>query len=209
VIAQDFTPYPSLPVSAKSPAWNDLTGPQRADYARRMEIYAAMVENLDSNIGRLVQYLKRTGQYENTFIFFQADNGSEGANTDRPTANNSLDNLGKAGSYVSYQARWAEVSSAPFRLWKQFASEGGVSAPAIARLPGDHAGHPRFDALTHVTDLAPTFLELAGIADPGTQYKGRTVVPITGRSILPALEGRASRVRGPGVVLADELFGNR
>jgi arylsulfatase A-like enzyme len=209
IIPQDFTPYPTLPARPSLPAWADLTAAQRADYARRMEIYAAMVENLDYNIGRLFQYLKRTGQYENTFIFFQADNGPEGANMDNKAANNSPDNLGKAGSYVSYQARWAEVSSAPFRLWKQFASEGGVSAPAIARLPGDHAGHPKFASLTHVTDLAPTFLELAGVADPGTQYKGRTVHPITGTSILPALDGRSSSVRSPGAVLADELFGNR
>jgi arylsulfatase A-like enzyme len=209
LVPQDFTPYPSLPTRPALPAWAALTPDQRANYARRMEIYAAMVENLDYNIGRLFQYLKQTGQYDNTFIFFQADNGPEGANTDNPAANNSPDNLGKAGSYVSYGARWAEVSSAPFRLWKQFASEGGVSAPAIARLPGDHAGHPRFTGLTHVTDLAPTFLELAGVADPGTQYRGRTVHPITGSSILPALDGRATTVRPPGAVLADELFGNR
>jgi arylsulfatase A-like enzyme len=209
IIPQSFVANPLLPASTALPTWSDLTPTQRAYEARRMELYAAMVENLDANIGRLIQYLKRTGQYENTFIFFQSDNGPEGSNVDSATANNTLENLGKPGSYIGYRARWAEVSATPFRLWKQYATEGGVSVPAIARLPGDHRSRATFAGLTHVTDVAPTFLELAGIANPGTQYRGRTVHPISGTSLLPALEERSASVRGPTDTLADELFGHR
>jgi arylsulfatase A-like enzyme len=175
-----------------------------------MEIYAAMVENLDANIGRLLRYLKQSGQYENTFIFFQSDNGAEGGDRDSfvdasrsGPIDNSLGNLGKKGSYVGYGPRWAEVSATPFRLWKSYTTEGGIAVPSIARLPRQHEARARFDGVTHVTDLAPTFLQLAGVADPGNAYKGRSVHPITGVSLLPALE-HAQRVRDPQAVLAWE-----
>jgi arylsulfatase len=176
-----------------------------------MEIYAAMVENLDHNIGRIIQYLRDIGEYDDTLIFFQSDNGAEGGKgfPDGPNSDNALANLGRPLSNVSYGHRWAEVSATPFRLWKAFPTEGGVLVPAIARLPRQASGRSVFDKLTHVSDLAPTFLELAGIANPGTKYQGRAVNPITGLSLLPALEDRAASVRGPDDVLVDELFGRR
>ncbi|MDB4973622.1 MAG: arylsulfatase [Myxococcaceae bacterium] len=210
IIPQDFQPNPGLPASETNPKWEALTPEQRQSEARRMEIYAAMVENLDHNIGRLIQYLKRTGQYDNTFVFFESDNGAEGG-TGFPDvgADNSFANLGKVGSNVNYGKRWAEVSATPFRLWKAYSSEGGVSVPAIARLPKSQSGQKLFSGFSHVSDLAPTFLELARAADPGTNYKGREVFPITGHSLLPVLQDRANAVRAPGEVLVDELFGRR
>jgi arylsulfatase len=117
--------------------------------------------------------------------------------------------VGRRGSNVSYGKRWAEVSATPFRLFKSFSAEGGVSVPALARLPKSTLVLPAFAGLGHVSDLAPTFLELAGVRDPGSSYKGRAVHPITGHSLLPVLEGRAGQVRAPGEPLADELFGRR
>ena len=103
-----------------------------------MEIYAAMVENLDHNIGRLIGYLKRTGQYDNTFIFFQSDNGAEGGTrvfpTPRPTTTATRTSA-VATRTSRYGKRWAEVSATPFRPWKGYTTEGGVIVPAIARLP--------------------------------------------------------------------------
>jgi arylsulfatase len=183
-----------------------------------MEIYAAMVENLDANVGRLIRYLKRIGEYENTFIFFQSDNGAEGGERDSfvgldPSrsgpVDNSLENLGRPGSYIGYGPRWAEVSATPFRLWKTYTTEGGVAVPAIVKLPNQKHRLPTFRGTTHVTDFLPTVLELAGAPNPGDTYQGRSVEPIAGKSILPVLQGRASTVRGADDVLAWEHGNHR
>ncbi|WP_433931610.1 arylsulfatase [Sorangium cellulosum] len=219
IIPESFTPNPRLPSDGSNPkTWEQLTPEERIYEARRMEIYAAMVENLDANIGRLIQYLKRVGEYENTFIFFQSDNGAEGGNREGFVANdpsrsgpvvNTLENLGRPGSYIGVGPRWAEVSATPFRLWKSYTTEGGVAVPAIARLPGQHHARPQFDGTTHVVDFLPTVLELAGVPTPGSTYKGRAVEPISGRSILPVLEDRAAGVRAPGETLIWEHGNHR
>ncbi|HVH42520.1 MAG TPA: arylsulfatase [Labilithrix sp.] len=217
IIPQAFQPNPLLPATEGNPkTWAALTEDERKDQARRMEIYAAMVENLDANIGRLIRYLKTKGAYENTFIFFQSDNGAEGGDRDgfgdasrSGVVDNSLANLGRKGSYVGYGPRWAEVSATPFRLWKSYSTEGGISVPAIARLPKQQQAAARFDGVTHIIDLAPTFLELAGATPPGSTYKGKQVHPITGLSILPALEQGAARVRSADAILAWEHGNHR
>ncbi|KYF71130.1 arylsulfatase, partial [Sorangium cellulosum] len=219
IIPESFTPNPRLPSDGSNPkTWEQLTPEERIYEARRMEIYAAMVENLDANVGRLIQYLKRVGEYENTFIFFQSDNGAEGGNREGFAANdpsrsgpvvNTLENLGRPGSYIGVGPRWAEVSATPFRLWKSYTTEGGVAVPAIARLPGQHHARSQFDGTTHVVDFLPTVLELAGVPTPGSTYKGRAVAPISGHSILPVLEDRATGVRAPGEALIWEHGNHR
>ena len=211
IIPRDFKPHQPFPSTPQHPTWADLTPEQKKFEARRMEIYAAMVEHLDFNIGKLLKYLKRSGQYEDTFIFFQSDNGAEAGSgfTNIETNDNSYENLGRRYSNVAYGPRWGEVSATPFRPWKAYTAEGGVLVPAIARLPKQRLARLPFAGFTHVSDLAPTFLELARAANPGTSYKGREVYPITGRSILPRLENRTSKVHPAGEVWAEELFGRR
>jgi arylsulfatase len=210
IIPQEFVPAPSLPASETYPSWEQLTPEQRKFEARKMEVYAAMVTNLDHNIGRLIAYLKQKGLYENTLIVFQSDNGPE---ANRGNLNNgydnSLANLGRYGSYVYVGPRWAEVSAAPFRLWKSYPTEAGHSVPTIVRLPGQQRPESALRALTGIQDLLPTFLEVAGVANPGSQYKGQPKNPITGFSLLPLLDGRVARVRGPGDVLANEQSNRR
>jgi arylsulfatase A-like enzyme len=200
VLPADFQVSAPLPVTTNSPGWEELTLEQKQVEARKMEVYAAMVENLDYNIGRLLAYLKSIDRYDNTFIFFQSDNGSEGATTYRPTltanVDNSLGNIGRARSNVATGRRWAEVSATPFKLSKGYQTEGGIAVPAIVRLPGhNHHGRKRrhFQHFSRVTDLAPTFLELAGVADPGDTYNGQTVFPMSGASMLNALEKQKSK----------------
>jgi arylsulfatase A-like enzyme len=212
IIPADFEVNPGVPDSANTPKWESLTADQKAMEARKMEVYAAMVENLDANVGRIIQSLKDAGRYDDTFVFFESDNGAAG----EPilyvldaTTDDSLGNIGHATSAVSYGRRWAEVGATPFRLWKTFSSEGGVAVPAIARLPRQTSAQPSFTQFTHVTDLAPTFLALAGAADPGDCYNGHEVHPITGVSLLPALADATVAVRAPGVTIADELFGRK
>ena len=104
-----------------------------------MEIYAGMVENLDANVGRIIQYLKQNNLYDNTLIFFVSDNGAEGfvrgGYGSESGFDNSVANVGTPSSYHYIGPRWAEVSAAPFHLWKDTAGEGATTAPAIVKLP--------------------------------------------------------------------------
>lgn len=212
IVPRAFEPSPRLPSTPDNPDWEDLDAEQQDFEARRMEIYAAMVEHLDHNIGRLIQHLKAIGEYDDTLVFFQSDNGAEGGKfsfPDGPNTDNSLANLGRPLSNVSYGARWGEVGATPFRLWKAHTTEGGVTVPAIVRLPQQSRKLPSFEGLSHVSDLLPTFLELARIPDPGSVYAGRKVHPITGHSLLGVLSGSQDEVRNEEQVLAEELFGDR
>ena len=124
------------------PAWQGLAREQQRSEAREMELYAAMVENLDANIGRLFDYLREIGEYDDTLIMFFSDNGAEGnpimeAEWTWKGYDNGYDNLGRAGSYVAYGAGWAQASTAPFRLFKTFPSQGGIRVPAIVLAPVD------------------------------------------------------------------------
>ncbi|WP_130393446.1 arylsulfatase [Cupriavidus agavae] len=219
--AQGYTDYGPGYVNK---TWASLSADERKVQARYMEIYAGMVENLDHNIGLLVQHLKDIGEYDNTFIMFQSDNGAEGwPNSADPTAYDTAnaqepafsalgkDNGLQAVPKLQYGLRWAEVSAAPFRQLKGYMGEGGISTPAVVRLPGQTAQQPTLDAFTHVTDNTATFLAVAGVALP-TQaapaavdsvtgidanrgkvvYNGRNVWPVTGHSLLPLLTGEAT-----------------
>lgn len=207
LLAADAHPAQPLPVNPKLPGWEQLSPEQRKVAARKMEIYAAMVDNLDDNIGRLLDYLRKSGQYDNTLIVFMSDNGAAGENHGQfyppgPRTDNSLGNLGRVGSQVDYGLRWAEVSAAPFHLFKGTTAEGGISVPAIIQLPKALRRQGIERGVARVDDLAPTFLELAGIAVPNEAGKQ----PITGRSLLPMLAGKGSP-HADGA-LAGELFGN-
>ncbi|MCW2239186.1 arylsulfatase [Azospirillum canadense] len=197
------------------PKWEQLTPQQKDAEARRMAVYAAMVDALDQNIGRLVSYLKETGAFENTIIVFLSDNGAEGndildlvpAKWVNETFNNSVENTGRPGSYVGYGPGWGQVSATPFRLYKGFPTEGGVRSPTIISYPKLGRGGKPDDQLATVMDLAPTFLEAAGIKHPGDSYKGRAVHPMQGASLWPYLNGQSDRVHPSDYVLGLELFG--
>ncbi|KVQ07220.1 sulfatase [Burkholderia ubonensis] len=161
--------------------WSSLSPAERKAQARYMEIYAGMVENLDYNIGLLIQHLKDIGEYDNTFIMFQSDNGAEGWPIDSgadPTATDTAnaqepvysalgtDNGKQNAQRLQYGLRWGEVSAAPFRLTKGYSAEGGVSVPTIVRLPGQKQALPTLRIFTHVTDNTATFLDVAGVTPP-------------------------------------------
>jgi len=216
VLPQGFVENPGMQSVSQGGSgkkrWSELTDGERARQARAMEVYAAMVSNLDGNIGRLVKYLRDTGQYDNTLIFFMSDNGSDsnpaaGANV---TASTDLASIGRPGSTIAYGERWAEVSAAPFRLWKTFTgAEGAVSVPAIIKMPG--AAQPRrpLVAATLAKDLLPTFLDIANVPIPRGNYAGREIVPISGVSLRNALQSDASspQLRAPLETIALEYMG--
>lgn len=213
LIGEDVEAFPRLD---KVPAWEKLTPTQKRVQARRMELYAAMIENLDHHLGRLLEHLEAIGELDDTFVLFISDNGPEGNemidmldNADWIPANfdNRYQNLGREGSYVWLGTGWAQVSAAPLRLYKSFTSEGGIRVPAIAAHPRLAAGGRRVDEVISVLDVVPTLLEVAGVRHPGTRYSGREVFAPQGRSFLGALAGTDEAVATR--TLAWELFGRR
>lgn len=209
-IPDDAQMYPNRRNPGGYPLWDELSPEEKAYEARRMEVYAAMVENLDYNIGRLIRYLKQKGEYENTLIVFHSDNGPEATDFGSSAGyDNSLENLGRYGSYVAIRQGWSEVSSVPNRFYKSFPTEGGHRVPTIVRLPGQHSPQPPLHALTTIEDWLPTFLDFAGIPDPGSNYKGREVNPITGYSLRGLLKNRVADVRDETTVWAGEQFNRR
>ena len=199
--------------------WDELSQKERRVSTRTMEIYAAMVENLDHNIGRLIDFLRESGQLENTFVLFLPDNGPEGNPISQivdPEGwlerrfDNSYDNMGRINSYIYYSPGWAQAVVAPFRLFKAFPTEGGVRVPAIVRFPGLKHDGERSDRIATVKDVAPTVLALAGVEHPGTTYQGRDIASIEGTSMLPFLTGRELSIHDDqNFVMGWELFGRR
>jgi arylsulfatase A-like enzyme len=203
------------------PEWSALPAEARARATRTMEVYAAMIEHLDHEIGRLLAYLEANGELGSTLVLFFSDNGAEGNPVNRiiddhdwveRTFDNRLDNIGRRGSYVFPGPGWAQASTAPFNLFKAFPTQGGLLAPAIVsghgvQRTGDENG--RRDAFVTVKDVTPTILDLAGVAHPGSRYRGRSVAPLEGRPMSDLLAGRATRVHGDEDVMAWELFGRR
>ncbi|MFM0057318.1 arylsulfatase [Paraburkholderia phytofirmans] len=189
--AQGYTDYGPGTVNK---TWASLSPAEKKAQARYMEIYAGMVENLDHNIGLLIQHLKDIGEYDNTFIMFQSDNGAEGWPIDSgadPTATDTAnaadpvysalgtDNGKQNAQRLQYGLRWAEVSATPFRLTKGYSGEGGVSTPLIVHLPGETTQKPTLRDFTHVTDNTATFLAVAQISPP-TQAAPPLINSLTG-----------------------------
>ena len=149
--------------------WASLTDAERANEARRMQIYAAMVDIMDEEIGRVLDYLHEQGIADDTVVLFMSDNGADATATGagyNEADDNSLGNLGDATSYVTVGANWARVSSTPLRLYKTFTSEGGTRVPAILRWPGRVTAGRIDRNFFQVADLMPTLLELAGANHP-------------------------------------------
>ncbi len=220
--ARGFAPKdaPSLPKRAGQPDWNDLTPEQKKIEARRMEIYAAMVSDLDIYVGKVIDYLKSAKLYDRTLIVFMSDNGAEataafpgqasrGNSRDESTGPNSYENMGKAGSFIYLGPNWARASGASLHEYKVAGFEGGHRVPAFVHYPSWIRGGQRSAALSSVLDLMPTFLAVAQTSFPGSTYQGREVAQPIGKSLVPLLKGEAKTVRGPDDWLGWELFGSK
>ncbi len=188
--------------------WSDVAAEDRAYERARMEIYSAMVDRLDQNVGRFVEYLDEAGRLDNTLFVFLADNGAEAhlmgrrANQDGwldKNFDNSLENLGAGNSYIALQASWARATAAPFRASKSKASEGGIRVPAFVNFPGQSETGGTDNAYVRVMDLAPTFLEIAGAEIPDSMM---------GRSQWLSWDGGPPAYEEDDV-LAFELYGRR
>ena len=216
---RDVVSFPRLPTI---PAWEKLSDEDRRHLARKMELYAAMVEYMDAQIGRLIASLKRSGKYDNTLIVFISDNGAAGEdigellNKLAPTAkdwfaetfNNRLENWGRPRSCIEYGPPWAQVSSVPLRLFKGVVADGGIRAPLIVSGPGVRNEGAINHSVMHVMDITPTFLESASVEHP-SKKAGAKVAPPQGKSLWPLLAGQKQATRTVTDWLGWELFGNR
>jgi arylsulfatase len=218
LIAGDATAHP---IVATTPSWEEMSAEARARSARTMEVYAAMVDNMDHNIGRVVAHLKEAGDFANTVILFMSDNGAEGALMEAYPVfgehllahledhyDNSIENIGRPNSFVWYGPRWAQAATAPSRLYKFFTSEGGIRVAAFAAY-GGFARQGIGDAFTTVMDIVPTLLDLAGLEHPMTHYQGRRIEAPRGRSLLPYVNGLEPEVHDASEPIGWELFGRR
>ena len=194
--------------------WEDLSESARRVQARRMEVYAGAIDNMDDNIGKVVNYLRQAGQYDNTVILFISDNGAAGffGWNDGPSAaryagaDNNIDNLGREGSEMFYGPGWGSAGSVPFNLFKRHAAEGGIRVPAIVSGPGIVGGEAISHSVVMVSDIAPTVLELAGVEYPDGSYGGREVLPQTGKSLTRLLRDPDARIHDEDEVLGLELW---
>lgn len=168
------------------PAWKTLTDGERAWEADRMEVFAAMVDVVDQNVGRLVEHLKDKGVYDNTLILFCSDNGACPFERTRGKNLKPWD----PESYWTYDASWAHAGNTPFRLYKQNQHEGGISSPMIAHWPNGLKTKPGSvtDQPGHLVDFMATFIDLAGAEYP-RDIGDRKVDPLQGKSLLPIFRG--------------------
>ena len=201
---------------AQTPDWNQLTYEQKRDLAYRSAVYAAMIEHVDTQFGRIVDHLKNTGEYDNTVVVVASDNGAAGLSPDLYTQSpgarqwlddhypliGSIDSYGAPGSFPVLSLANAQVSSGPFFHTKATVFEGGTRAPLIVRTPnaGDQDGPRIIDTLAHIGDLYPTFADYAdaSLID---------VEALIGDSAKPLLDGTSNNIGDS--LLGLDMFGER
>mgnify|MGYP003671686957 FL=1 len=153
---------------------------------QRMAVYAAMIDSMDQNIGRIMTTLKETGQLDNTLVLFLSDNGGC---SEEPGGRNPQERTpGPKDDYVAVGPAWGWAQNSPFRRYKSWVHEGGVSTPLIAWWPGKVPAGAINRSPAHIIDLMPTFLEMAETAYP-KKYQGHDILPVEGVSMLPLLMG--------------------
>ena len=200
-----------------NPAWASLPADRQADLARRMAVYAAAIDVMDQNIGRVVAHLKETGEWNNTLIFFLSDNGACAEwdpygfdKLDSPLnilhTGADLKKVGGPDSYVSYGSGWANVGNTPWRLYKHYAQEGGIRTPMIVHWPAGLKTRPGATTaqVGTITDFMPTLLQVCGATYPA-ERDGVDILPIEGDSLVPTFQGASL----PPRMLYLEHEGNR
>jgi arylsulfatase len=199
---------PSPYAGRDNPAWDTLPEERRRDLARRMAVFAAMVDRMDAAIGRVAGDLRSHGELDNTVIFFLSDNGAcwewdplgfDGSSGPKNVLHvgDQLRRLGAPDSYMSYGSVWANAGNTPFRYYKHFSFEGGIRTPMIVHWPAGIRGRGEWRTQPgHLIDFMPTLIELAGARYPA-ERAGNPVLPMEGRSLVPAFRNEAIRRAEP------------
>ena len=167
-----------------SRAWNDLTDQQKDEEDLKMAVYAAMIDRVDQNLGRLFAKLRELGKWNNTLIMFLTDNGA------CPEQPNTTPDIppGPVESYRTVSVAWANASNTPYRKFKSTDYEGGIRTPFIAHWPG--VIKPGMTAqVGHIIDVSATFRDITGAKYP-THILGNRTKPPIGKSLLPVFKGK-------------------
>lgn len=173
-----------------TPRWEDV--PDKEAWDLKMAVYAAMIDRMDQGIGRVLARLRELGKEDDTLVLFLSDNGGCAEHIERTPGVPP----GPVNSYCTVDAPWANLSNTPFRRFKVFDHEGGISTPMIACWPNGAAAGSMCHDVGHLIDFMPTFAELAGAEYP-SEFDGHKVLPMEGRSFAPALTGKPLGTRGP------------
>lgn len=207
------------------PDWNSLSEEEKRFNARRMQTYAGMADNMDHNIGKLMSYLEKIGEADNTLVIFVADNGADPNTLPMNPAyrewyekhydytymedyKGDYSKMGQKGSYADYGPGWAALANTPNSYFKTFSTEGGLRVPFIARMPGTIPAGQKTNAFAFVKDVYPTILDLVGIEMPGTSYNGKKIYAPDGTSALDLLMGKVDHVHPENKAIGYELSGS-
>ncbi len=189
-----------------NPPWDSLPADRRADLARRMAVFAGMVDRMDQNIGGVLADLRRHKELDNTLIVYLSDNGAcaewdpfgfdgESGPNNILHAGEDLKKVGGPDSYVSYGSGWANACNTPWRLYKHYTHEGGIATGCIMSWPVGLKRKGQIDAApNHIADLMATVVEVTGASYPKT-FNGHDILPMEGRSLLPVLRGESEPPR--------------
>jgi len=197
--------------------WDALSEKDKQYQARRMEVYAGMAEAMDYHVGRLIDHLKATGEYDNTVFVFLSDNGPEASDPYETLVgrlwldwqyDRDIDRLGARGAYSIIGPSWGSAAASPLSTYKFYSGEGGIRTPLIISGVAGMQKNQIQPSFAHVNDIVPTLLDLAQVPRPGATYKGRQIEAMTGASLLPVLKGEAQRVHAADEAIGYELSGN-
>lgn len=199
--------------------WERLSADERRQSARKMAVYAAMIDNADQHIGRLREHLRRAGDLDNTVFVVMSDNGADAVDFERLNPAFRLwyrvnfasgeNAIGGRRSFTHYGPHWAEVSNTPFSLIKTTVGEGGMRVPFIISYPARVRQGVTGNAFAYVTDVLPTLLDLAGVPMPGDVYQGKQMYRPTGKNMMPYLQGEAPRIHLPEAAIGFEGTGGQ
>lgn len=176
--------WPLSPTDAKATPWEEEK--DKDDLDLRMAVYAAQIDRMDQNIGRIMARIRELGVEDNTLVIFLSDNGgcAEGINQGKPGAR-----PGEKDSFTSYGRSWANASNTPFRLYKHWVHEGGISTPLVVRWPEVvKAKGSITHQVGHIIDVMATCVDIAGVRYP-QQHHGKKIIPAQGKSLLPIFRG--------------------
>lgn len=180
-----------------APPWKMLSPARKRMMAHKMAVYAAMVDRVDQNVGRLLETLRDLGIDDNTLVMFLSDNGAchesgpfgwESIPGYAPFWKTAGKEIGSAESFASYGRSWSNASNTPFRLHKHWTNEGGISTPLIANWPGVIRTKGQItDQVGHIIDIMATCVDAAGAKYPET-HNGEAITPLEGKSLTPVFK---------------------
>jgi arylsulfatase len=209
----------------KTSKWDSHSVKEKEFHARRMQVYAGMVDNMDVNIGRLMAYLGSIGEADNTVIIFMSDNGADAtelqnippyepwyrgnyAYTYPSEMTEGLVELGQKESFSAYGPGWAAVSNTPTSYWKTYSSEGGVRSPFIIYYPAKIKAGQLTNEFAYVKDILPTILEISGTTVAEAYASKENIIQPAGKSMMPLFSGDSTKVHGSDSMVGYELAGS-